>query len=88
MSEIDVLEELRKMQLMMKDVLGTILVMQQPKSQDNSSRVECLENEVRRQGDVIKTLQRQIQASIDCHLRTRETLSALTLTIKKLATPS
>ena len=86
MTEVHVLEELRKMQVMMKDVLTTILGMQQ--SKDDNTRLECLESEVKRQGEVIKTLQRQIQASIDCHLRTRETLSALTSTVKKLANPS
>ena len=89
---VDVLEELRRMQLMIKDLVG--LMIQRPPQKDEQSptslraRVTSLEREVQRQNEAIKTLHRQMQASIDCHLRGREALSALTASVKKLSASS
>ena len=77
---------------MMKELVGMMLE-RSPRLTDESgesptalrSRVAYLEHEVRRQDEVIKTLQRQMQASIDCHLRGREALGAVTASVKKLS---
>ena len=89
---IQVLEELRKLQIMMKEIIGTMIAQHELGRQENSSevisRVIHLEMEVKKQSEIIGTLQRQMQASIDCHLRGREALGTLTDAIKKMANPN
>lgn len=77
---------------MMKEIIGTMIAQHELGREEHPSevisRVIHLEIEVKRQAEMIGTLQRQMQASIDCHLRGREALGTLTDAIKKMATPN